>query len=99
MIYYLKLLFSYNYQGVAKGNFVLTTTTDERKVVLSADFTCLVDSNLNALSVAVDPNILLPTAVTSVATNYNYKYDLEKSVADTTELNTLFGLLTNLTAA
>lgn len=99
MIYYLKLLFSYNYEGIAKGNFVLTTTTDERKIVLNADFCCAVDANLNALSVAVDPNILLPTAVVAVPTNKNYEYDLERSVVDTTDLNTLFGLLNNLNVA
>ena len=99
MIYYLKLLFSYDYSGKAKGNFVLTTTTDERKIVINLDFTCLVDADLNALVVAVDPNALLPLAVTTVPTNHNFEYDLEKSVADTTELNTLFGLLNNLNVA
>lgn len=96
MIYYIVLKLSHDYSMLAKGTVTLTTTDDGRSKVLELDINCQADANLDALITAIDSNALLPTQLNTVSTSNNYCYDITRAVTDTTDLNTLFGLISAL---
>ena len=98
MIYYIKLLLSYDYSGKISGHVLIQTATDAREKVIDLDINCLVDSDLDALVTAVDSNALLPTQLVAISSNCNFCYDIERAVTDTIDLNTLYGLIVALNA-
>lgn len=96
MIYYIKLVLSHDYSDIAKGVAQFLSPDDERNKIFELDLACQPNSNLDALVTAIDPNALLPTQLNTVAVSNNYCYDIERAVTDTTDLNTLFGLISAL---
>ena len=74
MIYYLYLVFVVQYNDMAQGKLQLVSADDLRNEILSIDFCCTVDSDLDNLVVAVDPNVTLPSIVNTfnVAKDFNY---------------------------
>lgn len=97
MIYYLYLQFVVTYDEWAVGKLILTTADDVRRELFSVDFKSDVDSNLDALISALDANMLAPTDVNAYVVGQDFLYDLEKSIADNIELDSIMTLFSNLT--
>lgn len=95
MIYYIILSYVI-LNGTARGTVTLTTTDDLRDEIFELEFETESDANLDLLTVTIDPNVIPPTSVTTVA-QASLEYNVTKSVVDTIELNSLLTLINNLT--
>lgn len=95
MIYYLKLTYIIE-NGKARGSILLLSPDDLQEKKLQLDFETVIDTNLDLLTITIDPNVIVPSNFVSNAAE-TLQYNLMKEILDSVELNSILSLINDLT--
>lgn len=99
MLYLLILSFTVGVDDVAQGTLSLLTPDDLEELKYQTEFCTNIDSDLDNLVLALDPDIVAPTTANGYIVAKDFKYHLKYTVADNIELASILSLFNLLTIA